>query len=188
MFSILQNSNLFILSMRYFSRLLLSLCWIFILAHELNASLESDDFPTLQSNITYTFPGSFEFCINESPVTREANKSDCTSTMQPIICRTWFIMFLWVNSEGFLRIKLISGLMFEATDMESVVDATKIINWYNGGMVVNLFLFSSNYFVAVSWLFSRYSFVSMTAYAKLFMVVFYGVETLKSALSVCTGV
>ena len=42
-----------------------------------------------------------------------------------------------------------SGVIFEAADLQSVVDDAKIIGWANEGMVVNLFLFYSFYFVAV---------------------------------------
>ena len=92
-------------------------------------------------------------------------------------------MFLWAESEGFSRINLNSGVIFEAADLQSVVDDAKIIGWANEGMVVNLFLFYSFYFVAVDWLFSRYSVISTMSDFKLLMSEFEVVETLDYELS-----
>ena len=67
-----------------------------------------------------------------------------------------------------------------------MVDTAKIINWVNGDIVVNLFLFLTFSFVAVSWLFSRYSFIKTTSDTKLLMVSFEVAKTLESDLSVWT--
>ena len=46
-------------------------------------------------------------------------------------------------------INFISGVMLEAADLHSMVYSDKIIDWANGGMVLNFFFFSSFSFVAV---------------------------------------
>ena len=96
-------------------------------------------------------------------------------------------MFLWADSEGWSIINLNSGVMLEAADLQSEAYADKIIDWENWGMVVYLFSFSYFYFVAVAWLFSRYSFMSTTADAELIMVFFDRVETLDSAIIFWAG-
>ena len=56
--------------------------------------------------------------------------------------------------------------------------------WRHGG---EIFFFSNFSFVAVPWLFLRYSFMSTMADAKSLMVEFEGAETLDFALSFWTG-
>ena len=125
--------------MRYLFEPPTLLCFIIILTRDLNAYLESDNFPTLPSNITVTFTGSFEFRIIQYLVTRTATKASGTSTIKPIIFKTWFIMFLWSKSERYLRNNFNYGVMHETSGLHSVVDTDKIIDWANGGMVVNFF-------------------------------------------------
>ena len=50
--------------------------------------------------------------------------------------------------------KFIYLVMLEAADMQYVVDADKIIDLENGGIVMNLFFFSSFYFFAIAWFFT----------------------------------
>ena len=83
--------------------------------------------------------------------------------------------------------KFIYWVMLEAADMQYVVDAAKIIDLENGGIVMNLFFFSSFSFVAVAWLFSRYYLIIKTTDYKSLMLEFDGVETLESTIRVCTG-
>ena len=131
-------------SIRYLAQTSPLICWIFILTHNCNVSLESYGFTTLPINITDTFPGLFEFIIIQSPVTRKLNKADETLTIQSIICRTWFNVFLWDKSDGCSRINFNSGLMLEAADLQSVVDADKnhrLIKSRHGGKLVFILFF-----------------------------------------------
>ena len=71
--------------------------------------------------------------------------------------------------------------------MQYVVDAAKIMDFANGGMVMNFFFFFSFYFVAVAWFFSMYYLMIKMADYKSLMLPFEGVEILKSTIRVCTG-